>query len=258
MRNNQNTVLITGGGSGIGLELAKIFLSNGNNVILVGRDEEKLHRASSSLNGVAYIVGDVTDESDVLAVVEKVKSEYPGLNVLINNAGTVNYYTLGEDAGAYSKASREIAVNFLAPIRLTELLLPLLKLNESSSIINISSIGAYAPGITLPTYSASKAALHSYSQILRLSLRSSSDVKVFEALPPLVDTEFTAGIDREKMSPVTVAEEIFSGFVNNEFEIRVGLTKQFYKIMLRSPDVAFKVRNGLMTYSEANNELGIE
>lgn len=246
MKKNNNTILITGGGSGIGFELAKIFSESQNHVIIAGRDEDKLKNASERLSNVKYIKCDVTDEESISSLVEKLEEDYPELNVLINNAGAANYYNLGTKAGAYEKAKSEITVNYLAPILLTEKLLPVLLNKAEAAVINISSIAAYSPGLVLPTYSASKAALHSYTQILRLTLSVDTAVKVFEVLPPLVDTEFAAALTREKMSPVTVAEDIFRGFEDDVFEMRIGSTAAFYELMLQSPENALLSRNGML------------
>lgn len=253
MQNTNNTVLITGGGSGIGLELARVFLRHGNKVIITGRNEQKLKDAAAELGQVYYIPGDVTDEFQMDALVAKILSDFPELNVLVNNAGAVNYYHLGEQSGDFEKAKQEIKINYLAPVRLIEKLLPILNNKPSAAILNISSIAAYSPGRQLPTYSASKAALHSYTQILRLTLAEKTKIKVFEALPPLTDTAFAAPLTREKMSPVTVAEEIMACFEIDHFEIRVGSVAKFYKLLLRSPADALLVRNGLKTYEDAMN-----
>lgn len=236
-------MLITGGGSGIGFETARLLSENGNKVIIVGRNEQKLLAAASKLKNTVAIKADITSEKDVTELVDTLKKHHSDLNIVINNAGKAYAYNTAEvDAHAFEKAQDELTTNFLAPIRLTELLLPLLKQKEEAAIVNITSIVSFAPGMRLPTYSATKAALHSYSQTLRLSLKSTS-VKVFEVLPPLVDTEFASELTGDKISPKVVAEEILNGLTNDQYEIHVASTATLYKLFLRSPDEAFQALN---------------
>lgn len=246
MKTSQNTILITGGGSGIGFEMAKLFSQQGNQVILTGRTEQKLQKATSEIPNSSYIVADVTDEASVAALVSTIEQEYPSLNVLINNAGAASYYSLTSPAvNAYSKAKDEIETNYLSIIRLTEALLPLLQSQTQSAIVNVSSVVSFAPAKAIPTYSASKAALHSYTYLLREELKNSS-VKVFEIMPPLVNTDFAKEIGGENgIPPLEVAEALAEGLTNDQFEIRVAVTAQLYQLFLQSPDTAFKALNAI-------------
>ncbi len=134
--------------------------------------------------------------------------------------------------------------NYLSVIRLNEKLLPLLKKQQSAAIVNVSSIVAFVPG-RLATYSASKAALHSYTRSLRLALKENSHVEVFELMPPLVDTEFSAPIGgNHGISPTAVAEQFVAGLENNNYEIRVGKTEDIYRLSLLSPEEALLLMNG--------------
>ena len=245
MKTQNNTILITGGGSGIGLETARKFSALGNKVIIAGRNIEKLNAAASSLDNVSVIQCDITVESELDALVQKVESLYPGLNVLVNNSGSSHQYSLNENSNAYDGASKEMDINYLAPVRLTEKLLPFLKKNAESAVINITSVVAMVPWAVMPTYSASKAALQSYTRLLRLSL-SKSNVKVFEVLPPLVDTEFSKNIPVDKMAPSAVADAIISGITEDKFEIRIGAADYFYNMNKESPEKAFNVLNGVV------------
>ncbi len=244
MKTQNNTILITGGGSGIGLEIARKFSALGNKVIIAGRNIDKLNAAANSLNNVSVIKCDVTIESELEALVQQVESRYPELNVLINNSGSAHQFSLNENANAYDGARKEMEINYLAPVRLTEKLLPLLKKNEASAVINITSVVAIVPWAVMPTYSASKAAFQSYTRLLRLSL-SKSNVKVFEVLPPLVDTEFSKNIPVDKMPPSAVADAITSGIVEDKFEIRIGFADHFYNLNRESPETAFNALNGV-------------
>lgn len=244
MKAQSNTILITGGGSGIGLETARKLADQGNKVIIAGRDLEKLQQAAADLNNVSVIQCDITKESDLDALVKQVEETYPELNILINNAGAAHGFSLSENVNAYEAARLEMEVNYLAPVRLTEKLLPYLKNKDEAAVVNITSVVAIIPWAIMPTYSASKAALQSYTRLLRLSL-SQSAVKVFEVVPPLVDTDFSKKIPVNKMSPASVAEEIVSGLIGDKFEIRIGFSDHFYNMNQESPEKAFNAFNGV-------------
>ncbi|EJL69572.1 SDR family oxidoreductase [Chryseobacterium populi] len=248
MNTKHNTVLISGGTAGIGLEIAKLFSANGNKVIITGRTKERLEKALQLLPNATGIQCDITNEEETNALVEKVKSEHKELNVLINNAGAAHVYNLAaENVNAVEKAQEEMLTNYFSIIRLNEKLLPLLKQQKEAAIVNVSSVVAFVPG-SLATYSASKAALHSYTQSLRIALNKevSSSVKVFELMPPLVDTEFSAPIGGHNGIPASeVATQFINGFENDDLEIRVGQTEDIYRLHLANPSEALKVMNGL-------------
>jgi len=246
MKTTNNTVLITGGTAGIGLEMAKLFVANGNKVIVTGRNQERLAQVLKILPNVIGIQGDISNEQDTIALVEKIKLEHPDLNLLINNAGAAQVYDLvAENVNAVEKAQAEMLTNYFAIIRLNEKLLPVLKEHKEAAIVNVSSIVAFAPG-GLATYSASKAALHSYTQALRIALeKNNSSVRVFELMPPLVNTDFSIPIGGENGMPAgDVAKRLLEGLENNELEIRVGQTEDFYRLYLSSPEEALKYING--------------
>jgi uncharacterized oxidoreductase len=243
MKTTQNTILITGGSAGIGLAMAKLFAEKGNHVIITGRNAERLQKAASQLKNVTAIQFDVTKEEDVDRLVKKLDQEFPNLNILINNAGNAFLYKLVAGAGAFEKAREEMLTNYLAPIRLTEKLLPLLERQKESAVVNVSSIVAFAPNHKMPGYGASKAALHSYTQSLRITLEPTS-VKVFELMPPLVDTEFSTEIGGANgIAPSVVAEELFAAFEKDEYQIHVGKTAQIYQLSLSSPADALAAMN---------------
>ena len=241
----KRTILITGGGSGIGFETATLLKQNGNRVIIVGRDAKKLKAAADVLPGAFTIVCDITNEDQVDALVARIKNEFSNLSVLINNAGIAHGHHLANGSGAFDKAGVELATNFLATIRLTEKLLPILKKQKEAAIVAVSSVLALVPSSVLPTYSASKAALHSYMQSLRISLERTTAISVHEILPPLVDTEFSKVLPGEKMQAADVAKEIVAGIENGIKEIFVGKTKQIYDLFLASPQKALHLVNGI-------------
>lgn len=237
-------VLVTGGGSGIGFAIAKAFADKGNQVILFGRTEDRLKAAVAQLHNASYIVGDVTSENDVLQLVKQVKENYGSLDILVNNAGTGRPQPLDASQGIYETAKFEIEINYLSVLRLTELLLPVLKASREAAIINIQSIVSYVPNTFLATYSATKAALHSYSQSLRIVLQQSAPhVKVFEVFPPYVDTDLAKGIEADKLAPSEVADDITQAVENELYAVRNGKTKDLYQLFRQSPEEALKVLN---------------
>jgi len=243
MKTTNNTVLISGGSAGIGLEIAKLLSENGNKVIITGRNEARLQQAASQLKNVSTIVSDVSNAEDVEKLVSQIKSEFPNLNMVINNAGRALVYDITEEnVNAFEKAEDEMLTNYLSIIRLNEKLLPILKTNDSPTIVNVSSVVAFVPG-ALATYSASKAALHSYTRYLRLALKD-VNVNVFELMPPLVDTEFSAPIGGKNGVPASfVAEQLIVGLEQDNYEIRVGQTEDIYRLYLSSPEDALLAMN---------------
>jgi len=244
MKTSQNTVLIIGGTAGIGLEIVKQLTALNNHVIVTGRNKERLDSALSGLSNVTSIQFDVSMAEEVDQLVERIGKDFPNLNMVINNAGRAIVYNLADNnQDAFANAEDEMLTNYLSIIRINQKLLPILKAQPESAIVNVSSVVAYVPGITLPTYAASKAALHSYTTSLRLSLEDSS-VKVFELMPPLVDTEFSKEIGGHNgIKPSVVANEFIAALSKDEFEIRVGDTAKIYELFRQSPLDALNVMN---------------
>lgn len=245
MKTTNNTVLITGGSAGIGFETAKLLLAKGNHVIITGRNEQRLKKAAAQLQNATAIVSDVSKADDVNQLVERLDKDFPDLNMVINNAAHALLYDItAPGVNAFEKAQEEMFTNYLSVIRLNEKLLPLLKKQAEAAIVNVSSVVAFVPG-SLVGYSASKAALHSYTKSLRIALEDTSAIKVFELMPPLVDTEFSKEIGGSNgISPKLVAEDLFKALQNDEYEIHVGQTAQLYQLFLSSPAEALKVMRG--------------
>jgi len=184
MKVTGNTILITGGGSGLGRGLAEAFHKRGNTVIIAGRRKEVLDQVVAANPGIVALQLDVQSEASINAFAEELTAKFPGLNVLINMAGIMKTEQIIDP-----KAAEEtINTNLLAPIRLTAALLPTLQKQPSSTIMNVSSGLAFTPLALTPTYSATKAAIHSWSQSLRFQLKG-SNVEVLELAPPYVQTE---------------------------------------------------------------------
>jgi Short-chain dehydrogenase involved in D-alanine esterification of lipoteichoic acid and wall teichoic acid (D-alanine transfer protein) len=244
MKTSQNTILITGGSAGIGFQIATLLSEKNNHVIITGRNKEKLDGAASRLRNVTPIVSDVSNAADITQLTQRMYTEFPGLNMVVNNAGHALLYDISEaGANAFEKAGKEMFTNYLSVIRLNEKLLPLLEKQNEAAIVNVSSIVAFVPG-SLAGYSASKAALHSYTLSLRIALEQTSNIKVFELMPPLVNTEFSKPIGGSAgISPEVVAEEFLKALEKNQYEIHVGNTAHMYQLFLTSPPEALKAMN---------------
>ncbi|MDB5658674.1 MAG: oxidoreductase [Cypionkella sp.] len=190
MKTTGNTILITGGTSGIGLALAQALAAQGNQVIIAGRRQALLDQAVANTPNLHGVTLDVSDAAALPGFVATITQSFPSLNVLINNAGIMLAENL--QAGDTKTAEAMIATNLIAPIQLTAALLPHLMAQTSATIINVTSGLAFVPLTRTPTYNATKAALHSYSQSLRHQLRDTS-VEVLELAPPSVQTDLMPG-----------------------------------------------------------------
>ncbi|MBA4541444.1 MULTISPECIES: SDR family oxidoreductase [Thermoactinomyces] len=217
-----NTILITGGASGIGLAFAERFLQAGNEVIIVGRREAKLKEAKEKFPKLHTRVCDVANVEDRLSLFQWVKSEFPELNVLVNNAGIQQRVNLLRADKEWDYYRQEIAINLDGPIHLCMLFIPHLVKKQNAAIINVSSGLSLAPGVWVPVYSATKAALHSFTISLRHQL-ADTDVKVIEVLPPAVNTDL-GGVGLHTFgAPVDqFADAIFQGLSNGDLEIGYG------------------------------------
>lgn len=181
------TVLITGGSSGIGLGLAEAFHMRGSTVILCGRNQEALAAAAEKLPGIVTIVCDVADAQQRKDLAANVLKRFPELDVLINNAGVQKYIDLKKGYAELVSGEDEITINFVAVVELTALFVKHLLTRPEASVVNIGSGLAFMPTATAPIYCATKAAIHTYTLLLRHQLKDTS-VQVVEIVPPLVDT----------------------------------------------------------------------
>jgi short-subunit dehydrogenase involved in D-alanine esterification of teichoic acids len=240
MRTTGNTVVITGGASGIGLAIARELVQLQNNAIVLGRNIGRLESAKAQVPGLHTIVCDVTDEGSIRRAMERIVAEHPGFNILLNAAGTSRACRFAEDDGAIELARAEINTNLLGTVMATKLALPhLLKQNEAA-VVTISSGIAIAPHYGEPTHSASKAALHAFCRCLRAQLKGTS-VKVFEVMPPLTDTALTKNVKGKKIRPEDVAKALIRGIARDSYEIHVGIVKALAFLVRLSPALAARI-----------------
>lgn len=230
MKLDSNTILITGGSSGIGLALAKQFLSLGNEVIITGRNASKLETAKRETPALHTIQSDAADPDAVRALAAEVAERFPQMNVLLNNAGVFiprNHTAPSEDLVALTA---ELDINLAGPIRMVSVFIDQLKANRGT-IINVSSGLAFVPLQLSPVYCATKAAVHSYTVSLRQQLKGYG-VEVIELMPPAVHTELTAGMpddgDFKIMTTDELIKETFKGLRAGRSEIRPGQANQLY------------------------------
>jgi len=186
MNLTENTILITGGSSGIGRALAQQLHQHGNQVIIAGRRQSALDAVTAANPGIRSLAFDTSDPAAIRSAAAKLMADFPALNVLVNNAGIMRPEDLRKPALADAEAI--VATNLLGPIRLTAALMPHLLKQPSAAVLNVSSGLAFVPLAYTPTYCATKAAIHSYTQSLRYQLQHTA-IKVIEIIPPWVATE---------------------------------------------------------------------
>ena len=204
MRLSGRTILITGGSAGIGLALALKFLELGNEVIVTGRRQSVLDAVKAQYPGLHTIQSDVADPDQIAGLAVQVKWDFPKLDVLINNAGVGIAKNLRGSVGDLSGLMAEMEINVGGVIRTTSALIDILTANKGT-VINVSSALAFVPVPAMPIYSATKAAVHSYTQSLRFQLEDSG-VEVIELMPPAVQTNMTSEFDEAGISTITTDE----------------------------------------------------
>jgi uncharacterized oxidoreductase len=231
MKLDGNIILITGGAGGIGFELARALQQRGNTVIVTGRDRAKLDRAQKEVPGLQVIQSDVSRIEDIEALHAKVMKDFPGLNVLVNNAGIMRKTNFQKQDGTLEGFTSEIDINFAGPVRMARRFLPHLKQQPSAAIVNVSSGLAFVPLPISPIYSATKAAMHSFSLSLRVQL-ANTNVKVFEIAPPATQTDLLGSFesaDLEGVNLMKVDELVrasLKGLAEDRYEIRPGQSNQ--------------------------------
>jgi uncharacterized oxidoreductase len=245
-----NTVLITGGGTGIGFALAEKLVGARNQVVICGRRKSKLQAAKQNLPPIHIRQCDVSVESERRSLLRWVTTRFPDLNILVNNAGIQREmdFTSPTVTKLTSPKDDEVTINFGAQIRLCALFTPILLKKKKAAIVNISSGLGFVPIATMPIYCATKAAIHSFTTSLRHQLRNTS-LHVFEVVPPTTDTELDASFAGEEeqayrgISSHEVAAGIMEGLKADKDEIIIGEAQGLYKAALRDPAGIFKKLN---------------
>jgi len=245
MKTKGNTILITGGATGIGFALAETLVNAGNRVIICGRREGKLEEARDKLPQITIRVCDVSDGKNRKSLFNWVEDNFDDLNVLINNAGIQRVVDLKKGTPDPFAGENEIETNLVAPIYLSAYFIPLLIKKKEAAIINVSSGLGFVPIASMPVYCATKAAIHSFTQSLRHQLRDTS-IKIFEIIPPMVDTELGKGATEDGdqefrgIPPSEVAVAALTAMANNEYEVVVGDAKRLVMGSRTDPEQAFQ------------------
>jgi len=245
----KNTILITGGATGIGFALAEQFLAANNHVIICGRREEALQAAKQKLPELQIRVADLNNAGERQSLAEWATNSFPKLNILVNNAAIEREFRMKNPNLADDFINEnEIETNLTAPIHLTFLLLPHLLQQKEAAVVNVSSGIGFVPIAVMPVYCATKAALQSFSKSLRYQLRETS-VKVFDVAPPLVETELHEAVKAKRdqklkgISPDRVAGETLRGIRKDNYEIAIGLARVSRASSRILPNLMFRVIN---------------
>ena len=231
-------VLVTGGSAGIGRAVAADLRQIGAQVMICSRSEGPLAATASEL-GVEAAVCDVADAAQCERLVERVREVWGGVDILINNAGVQRNpdFTSTVD---FAELEQEIRINLVGPIRLVQLLLPLLRASSEPAIVNVTTGLALLPKRSAPVYCATKAGLHSFSISLRWQLEA-TNVRVMEVLPPLVNTAMAAGRGENEIGPEVVSAALVAGLKRNAKEVLVGKARLLAWMLFFAPWLAERV-----------------
>jgi uncharacterized oxidoreductase len=248
MKISGNTVLITGGATGIGYYLAEQFAKSGNEVIICGRRKDKLAEAKSRLPEIHTMACDVSIHNDRIRLYDWVVSNFKAVNILVNNAGIQRMIDLKKGLEELTVGENEIDINLTSAVYLSAGFIPHLMKQSESAIINISSGLGFIPMAVVPVYCATKAAIHSYSISLRHQLKD-TPIKVFEIIPPTVDTDLDKGARARRgqtyrgIEASEVAIETIKAIENDEFEYAIGRSKNLLEAARSNPEQFFAQMN---------------
>ena len=243
MELSNNTILITGCTSGFGYEFANRLLALGNTVIITGRDQAKLDLTKKKLPGVHTFQSDVSKAEDIKQLYKNVTTQFPQLNILINNAGEMRKIDLQDESIDLDNIVREININLSGPIRMVQQFLPHLKTKSNAAIVNVTSGLALVPFPLAPVYGATKSGLRSYTKSLRVQLKNTG-IKVFELVAPGSNTplndKFAGDVDESMMmDPIKLIDVAIKGMQNDKFEIYPGIAKVMNIMSRLAPSVIF-------------------
>jgi uncharacterized oxidoreductase len=248
MEMSGNTVLITGGATGIGYAMAESFLSAGNEVIICGRREERLLAAGKNHPDLHFKVSNVAEESDRGRLVDWVTRNFGSLNILVNNAGIQRDIDFTKGAAEFLAGESEITINLEAPIALSGMFIPHLTGKKGAAIVNVTSGLGFVPAARMPVYSATKAGMHAFSMALRHQLMKAG-IKVFEVVPPAVDTELNPegrakrGNFKANLTSEGYISSVMTGLKNDVLEIGFGFTEGLIKASRADLDRSFQQMN---------------
>src|SRR4030042_3440606 len=248
MKTTGNTILITGGSTGIGFSLAEAFIMAGNEVIICGRRENSLKGAKDKLPRIHTRVCELSKGEQRKSLFGWVSSNFSSTNILVNNAGIQRMIDFKKGTGDLLSGEDEIEINLKASVHLSAYFVPLLSTHKEAAIVNVSSGLAFIPLAVAPVYCATKAAIHSFSLSLRHQLRD-TPIKVFEVIPPMVDTELDKGARGERgkedrgIPPAEVAKANKKELKKKQYEVAVGMAQNLRTYSRKNPEQAFQKMN---------------
>ncbi|MBB5638350.1 putative oxidoreductase [Pedobacter cryoconitis] len=241
MKRSDNTVLITGGATGIGLALAEIFLKEGNEVIICARTKANLDDAQKRFSQLHIIVADVSTMEGRKVLTTEVNNRFSKLNILINNAGAYSITDI-MDSNYIETLQTELATNLVSPVALIQQLMPVLETQTDAIIVNVTSGYVFIPSAQSSAYSASKVGLRAITQSLRFQLKKTL-IRVVEVIPPAVNTKMNKGKNISLMTTELFAHKVFKGLIYGEDEIVVGVSKLGKLLSRIAPKFIFKKMN---------------
>lgn len=248
MKLANNTVLITGGATGIGYALAEAFLNAGSGVIICGRRETCLQAARTQYPSLVTRRCDIAKEQDRLDLLDWISARFGQVNVLVNNAGIQRDIDFTKGLTDFLSGENEVRVNLEAPIVLTGLFVPLLAKNRDAAIINISSGLGFIPAVKMPVYSATKAGIHAFSMAIRPQM-ASIGIQVFEVVPPAIDTDLNPqgrakrGHFKAGLGPQQFVSAVMKDLEKDVPEIGYGMTSGLVHASREELDERFKLMN---------------
>ena len=249
MKMTGNTILITGGTSGIGLELALQLTKLGNRVIVTGREQEKVDSVARDNPSIVTMKSDVSEPEAISDLYKRVSTDFPSLNILINNAGIMRKINLQDRGADLEDITREIDINLSGPIRMVKQFLPQLKAQPNAAIVNVSSGLAFVPFPISPVYSATKAGIHAFTKTLRVQLRDTK-ILVFELAPPSTQTALQNAFSAtdvkasSNMTVETLVKKAIAGLTRDHLEIRPGSSNMLHLLSRLAPGLALRMTSG--------------